>query len=292
MTPSSSQPNKQVFKLSYDMKETAEHTIDAEMLGHAILSMTSTMKTANKLLNGDNSDLQVQVRAHQEGSFMVEFVTWLNNGGADVLQILGITTAASVAGTKTVLGAMEELKGRKIVGSVQRDGKVILKTKDGSDHELEPDVAKILLDKDVRKSIETVFKAPIEDKDDAKLIIKNADDEELKVVKSEDAISFKRLPQKTLESVSEETKQMTIYFSQVNFDALTGWKCKLPNGDIESVKMNHEAFIERINKGYEKFSKTEPYIVRMKTVKTTKPDNTVNTRYTLEEVIRQQSKKN
>lgn len=117
MTPSSSQPNKQVFKLSYDMKETAEHTIDAEMLGHAILSMTSTMKTANKLLNGDNSDLQVQIRAHQEGSFVVEFVTWLNNGGADVLQILGITTAASVAGTKTVLGAMEELKGRKIVGS-------------------------------------------------------------------------------------------------------------------------------------------------------------------------------
>ncbi|EGQ9112764.1 MULTISPECIES: hypothetical protein [Vibrio] len=289
MASSSSQPNKQVFKLSYDMEETSNHTIDAETLGHSILSMTSTIKKANKLLNGENSDLQVEVRAHQEGSFMVEFVTWLNNGGADVLQTLGIASAVGVAGANTVFGAMEELKGRKIVGSVRRNGKVILKTKDGSDHELEPDVAKILLDKDVRKDIETVFKTPIENKKDAKLIIKNENDDELKVVASEDVATFKKLPQKTLEQVEEETNQMTIHFSQVNFEGTTGWKFKLPNGDIESVRMNHEAFINRINQGYEEFSKTKPCLVQMKTVKTTKPDGSVNTRYTIEEVIRQLS---
>ncbi|WP_215810203.1 hypothetical protein [Vibrio alginolyticus] len=289
MASSSSQPNKQVFKLSYDMEETANHTIDAETLGHSILSMTSTIKKASKLLNGENSDLQVEVRAHQEGSFMVEFVTWLNNGGADVLQTLGIASAVGVAGANTVFGAMEELKGRKIVGSVRRNGKVILKTKDGSDHELEPDVAKILLDKDVRKDIETVFKTPIENKKDAKLIIKNENDDELKVVASEDVATFKKLPQKTLEQVEEETNQMTIHFSQVNFEGATGWKFKLPNGDIESVRMNHEAFINRINQGYEEFSKTKPCLVQMKTVKTTKPDGSVNTRYTIEEVIRQLS---
>ncbi|EMR35180.1 MULTISPECIES: hypothetical protein [Vibrio] len=287
MTSSSVQPNKQVFKLSYDMEETEDHTIDAETLGHSILSMTSTIKNANKLLNGENSDLQVQVRAHQEGSFMVEFVTWLNNGGADVLKTLGIISAVGVAGANTVLGAMEELKGRKIVGSIRRSGKVILKTKDGSEHELEPDVAKILLDKDVRKDIETVFKTPIENKKDAKLVIKNENNEEMKVVVSEDAATFKKLPQKTLEEVEEETKQMTIHFSQVNFEATTGWKCKLPNGEIESVRMNHEAFIHRINQGYEEFSKTKPCLVMMKTVKTTKADGSVNIRYTIEEVIRQ-----
>lgn len=289
MTSSNNQPNKQVFKLSYDMEETADHTIDAETLGHSILSMTSVIKNANKLLNGEDSNLQVQVRAHQEGSFMVEFVTWLNNGGADVLQTLGIVSAVGVAGSSTVFGAMEELKSRKIVGSVKRNGKVILKTKDGSDHELEPDVAKILLDKDIRKDIETVFTTPIENKKDAKLIIKNENDDELKVVASEDATAFKKLPQKTLEQVEEQINQMTIHFSQVNFEAATGWKCKLPNGDIESVRMNHEAFINRINQGYEEFSKTKPCLVQMKTVKTTKPDGTVSIRYTIEEVIRQLS---
>lgn len=287
MATTNSEPNKQIFKLSYDMEETANHTIDAETLGHSILSMSSAMKSANKLLNGENSELQVQVRAHQEGSFMVEFVTWLNNGGVDVLPVLGISGAIGVGGANTVFGAMEELKGRKIVGSVRRNNKVILKTKDGEDHELEPDVAKILLDKDVRKDIETVFNTPIENKDNAKLIIKNENGDELKVVASEDAVSFKKLPQKTLEQVEEETKQMTIHFSQVNFEAATGWKFKLPNGEIESVRMNHEAFIHRINQGYEEFSKTKPCLVMMKTVKTTKPDGSVNTRYTIEEVIRQ-----
>ncbi|KAB1512648.1 hypothetical protein [Photobacterium damselae] len=287
MASSNSEPSKQVFKLSYDMEETANHTIDAETLGHSILSMSSAIKSANKLLNGEHSDIQVQVRAHQEGSFMVEFVTWLNNGGADVLQVLGISSAVGVGGTNTVFGAMEALKGRKIVGSLRRDGKVILKTKDGEDHELEPDVAKILLDKDVRKDIETVFTTPIENKDDAKLIIKNENGEELRVIASEDATAFKKLPQKTLDQVEEDTKQMTIHFSQVNFEAATGWKFRLPNGEIESVRMNHEAFINRINQGYEEFSKTKPCLVMMKTVKTTKPDGSTNTRYTIEEVIRQ-----
>ena len=289
MTSSNSQPNKQVFKLSYDMTETADHTIDAETLGHSILSMTSAIKNANKILNGENSDLQVQVRAHQEGSFMVEFVTWLNNGGANVLLTLGVVSAAGVSSASTVFGAMEALKGRKITGSVRRDGKVVLKTKDGSEHELEPDVAKILLDKDIRKDIETVFKTPIENKQDAKLVIKNEHNEEIKVVASEDVATFKKLPQKTLEQVEEKTNQMTIHFSQVNFEATTGWKCKLPNGDIESVRMNHEAFINRINRGYEEFSKTKPCLVQMKTVKTTKPDGSVNIRYAIEEVIRQLS---
>ncbi|HIF9519420.1 TPA: hypothetical protein ACX6SR_003902 [Photobacterium damselae] len=287
MASGSNEPSKQVFKLSYDMEETANHTIDAETLGHSILSMSSAIKSANKLINGEQSDLQVQVRAHQEGSFMVEFVTWLNSGGADVLQVLGISSAVGVGCANTVFGAMEALKGRKIVGSLRRDGKVILKTKDGDEHELEPNVAKILLDKDVRKDIETVFTTPIENKDDAKLIIKNENGDELRVVASEDAAAFKKLPQKTLEQVEEDTKQMTIHFSQVNFEAATGWKFKLPNGEIESVRMNHEAFINRINQGYEEFSKTKPCLVMMKTIKTTKPDGSMNTRYTIEEVIRQ-----
>ncbi|KJF90055.1 hypothetical protein [Photobacterium leiognathi] len=287
MAPSSNEPSKQVFKLSYDMEETANHTIDAETLGHSILSLSNAIKSSNRLINGEQSDLQVKVRAHQEGSFMVEFVTWLNTGGADVLQILGISTAVGVGCANTVLGAMEALKGRKIVGSLKRDGKVILKTKDGEEHELEPNIAKILLNKDVRKDIETVFTTPIENKDDAKLIIKNENDDEVIVVVSEDAAAFRKLPQKTLEQVEEETNQMTIHFSQVNFESATGWKFKLPNGEIESVRMNHEAFISRINQGYEEFSKTKPCLVMMKTVKTTKPDGSVNTRYTIEEVIRQ-----
>ena len=93
---------KQVFKISYDTDETIDHTIDAEHLGQAIISTAKALKNADKIINGESSELELDVQAHSEGSFVVEFVTFINSVGINPLTVLGFVTGNGVAAT--VLG--------------------------------------------------------------------------------------------------------------------------------------------------------------------------------------------
>ncbi|ENP8372329.1 hypothetical protein ACPP0W_001472 [Vibrio alginolyticus] len=284
-TPNS---KKQVFKISYDMPETAEHTIDAELLGTAILSMARALRHSDKILNGESSNIQVDVRAQEEGSFVIEFVTWLNEGGANVLSTLGLAGLGATGITGTVFGVLNEIKDKKIVARVRKPGKKVeLELADGSIVECSSDVANIVTDLHVRKELDQIVKSPIAGKDQAKFIVKDELDVPITEIDSDEARYYKSLSAKTLEEVEEETKQMTIHFSQVNFDGAAGWKAKLANGNVVTVRMRDEAFRDRVNNGYEEFSKTKPCIVKLTTVERTKANGSSSVSYYIDEVIRQ-----
>ncbi len=284
-TPNS---KKQVFKISYDMPETAEHTIDAELLGTAILSMARALRHSDKILNGESSNIQVDVRAQEEGSFVIEFVTWLNEGGANVLSTLGLAGLGATGITGTVFGVLNEIKDKKIVARVRKPGKKVeLELADGSIVECSSDVANIVTDLHVRKELDQIVKSPIAGKDQAKFIVKDELDAPITEIDSDEARYYKSLSAKTLEEVEEETKQMTIHFSQVNFDGAAGWKAKLANGNVVTVRMRDEAFRDRVNNGYEEFSKTKPCIVKLTTVERTKANGSSSVSYYIDEVIRQ-----
>lgn len=270
------------------MPETAEHTIDAELLGTAILSMTRTLRYSDKILNGESSNIQVDVRAHKEGSFVIEFVTWLNEGGANVLSTMGLTGLGATGIAGTVFGIINEIKDKKIVARVRKPGsKVELELADGSTIECSSDVANIVTDPHVRRELNQVVNSPIAGKDQAKFIVKDELDVPIAEIDSNEARYYKSLSPKTLEDVEQETKQMTIHFSQVNFDGSAGWRAKLANGNVVAVRMRDEAFRARVNNGHEEFSKTKPCIVKLTTVQRTKADGSSSSSYYIDEVIRQ-----
>ncbi|WP_135456783.1 hypothetical protein [Vibrio echinoideorum] len=276
------------FKLSYDMKETKGHTISAEMLGASILSTSRAINAANKIINGEDSLVDVQVKAHQEGSFMVEFVTFIGENSKDILALLGFVVGGTAI-TNTVIGAMEQLKDQKIVAQVKKNGKptgeLILDS--GATVNFSPEISSVITDEKFRKELTQVLYSPIHGKDGAKAIFKDSDNNAIATVKSEDATSFKALPRNSLTQEDHDTKQVTIHFSQVNFDGPSGWKIKLPSGDLVSAKMKDQAFIDRINKGYAEFNKTVPAHIKLTETVKTKPDGQSKTTYTIEEFIRQ-----
>ncbi|EGR4341697.1 hypothetical protein FXE96_13955 [Vibrio cholerae] len=278
---------KKTFSISYDMEETSDHSIDAEVLGQSLLSLAKVIRQSDKILNGENSEVKVEVKAHKEGSFTVDLVTWYQAGGADVLSALGFSAAGFAAASGTAFGIIKQIKSKKIKAKITKGQTSKLVLNDDTTVECPTPIAKLVSDKYLRQELANVMNTPIANKEGAKFVIKGDNNEVLDSLESDDAFSFKSLPQKTLEEVEENIEQQTITFSQVNFDGPTGWRCDLPNGKNVSIRMRHEAFRNRINQGYETFAKGEPYIVQLREKTVTKPNQEPNTTYYIEEVIRQ-----
>ncbi|WP_330959032.1 hypothetical protein [Photobacterium sp. 53610] len=278
---------KKSFSISYDMDETGNHSIDAEVLGTSLVSLAKAIRYSDQVLNGESSQVKVEVKAHREGSFTVDLVTWYQSGGSDVLNALGFTTLGFSAAAGTAFGIIKQIKSQKIVARVTKGGKAELILDNDEKVECTKEIADLVSNKTIRQELAKVMSDPIANKAGAKFVIKGENDQVLDSLESEDALSFRSLPKSTLEETDETTEQVTITFSQVNFDGPTGWRCDLPNGDNVSVRMRHEAFRNRINQGYETFAKGEPYIVKLMVKVSTKPNQSPTTRYYIEEVIRQ-----
>ena len=258
---------KHVFQLSYDTKETEGHTIDAEKLGDAIVSTAKALKNADKILNGEYSDLDIEVKAHSEGSFVVEFVTYLNSNGVNPLSVLGFI--ASTAIPVTVIGAIQQIKSRKIklVEKVAGDKSKIV-FNDDSEYELPTQVAELVINRTFRQDVEKIIKAPIAGCENARFIVKNENDEDVLTLNLEDSESFTAIPVNIVDEVTEQNETINIRFTRVNFEGTSGWKIKHKEDEPYSATMKDEAFLERINKNKENFSKGDLFAVKLKTTKT------------------------
>lgn len=261
------------FKISYDIDETADHTIDAELLGESIISTARLIKNTNKLLNGEDAVVEIDVKAPAEGSLVVEFVTYLNSVGINPLTTLGFV-AGTVPTAATVLGALQQLRSRKIklVEEVEDDetDAVKLTLRDNSVITLPPEVAKVALNKDARQNLEKIFNDPIQGAQTGQVIIKNADDESVVNIPVNQVEYYKKPSRTLVDEVEEIEEEKEVRFVKVNFDGVNGWQIKLADGSLASIRMSDEAFIERINQNRQAFSKDALFSVTLKTIVTRK----------------------
>lgn len=256
------------FKISYDIDKTSDHTIDAELLGESIVSTARLIKNTNKILNGEDAELNIDIKAPAEGSLVVEFVTLLSSAGINPLTTLGFV-AGSVSGAATVLGALQELKSRKItLVEEEEDNEVKLKLSDNSTLNLPSEIAKITLNKGVRKNLEKIINDPIHGAHSGSVIFKNENDKSVVNIPVNQVSYYKKQSKSVVDEVDDIDEDKEVRFVKVNFDGVTGWQVKLPDNSVVSVRMSDEDFIERVNQSRQKFSKEDLFSVRLKTVVT------------------------
>lgn len=278
--------DKYGFQISYDTDGTADHTIDAEKLGEAIMNMAKVLKNTNKIINGDTSELRLEVKAHSKGSFVVEFVTYLSSNGINPMSIIGFMGKAGAAAT--VIGALKQIKSRKIkLTETPNNGMTLLKFTDDTDLNLPSEIAEIVVNKTIRDGLDAIINAPLEGESNAKFVIKDEQGQEISNISVEEASDFKTIAQSIIEEVTEETSRIEVYFTKVNFESTTGWQIRLPDDSLVSVAMKDEAFIERVLKKDEKFSKTALFSVKLKTIKTHRHGKSPTYKRELLEVVRQ-----
>lgn len=277
--------NKYVFKLSYDSNSTADNTIDASILGTSLINMSQLIKESTKVLHGEEADARVEVQAHEPGSFIVEFVAWLDNGGIEVLRALGIATTTASVSISTVFGALKALRNRKQVEKQIIDDVAEITFDDGEKVKIPVTVDKLVSNFSIRKHISEVVKKASDFEDGATVKLLDDNNQVVEEVTPEEVEYFKAPSRKLMAEEITTEKATNVVFTVVALESKTGWKIRLHNGDEVSARMNDEAFMERISNRERQFIKGDMFEVKLKTVERIVDGKTTTTR-SIEQVIR------
>ncbi|HCT5877603.1 hypothetical protein ABM001_16925 [Morganella morganii] len=280
------------FGIKYDGSTEGgplNHQIDARLLGTSMVSLCDLIEQSNKIINGEASDIQVDVRAHKEGSFELLLSVAQGASSVDVLDVIGITKAVVTgASIGTLFGVLKWLKGRKIADS-EYDAETdtyTLVTKDNEKIECTEAVKKLVSSDIVMKGVNDIVYAPLSD-DEISSVTFLQDGTPLETIEKDDKKVF-QLSRSPIKSEKEsETHTSEVHITNVNFTKKTGWKMMFHDGEEVPISMNDAAFIERINLNKASFSKDDLFQVKY-TKTQTKTDGALvgNPRYSIEQVIR------
>lgn len=277
--------NKFVFKLSYDSNSTADHTIDASILGTSLINMSELIKESTKVLNGEGAEARVEVQAHEPGSFIVEFVAWLDAGGIEALRALGLVTSTSTVTAATVFSALKALRNRKQAEKRIKGDITEITFDDGETVQIPSTVDKLVSNFSIRKHLSEIVKKASDSEEGATVRLLDDNNQVVEEVDPDEVVYFKAPSRKLMaeEIITEETKN--VVFTVVALESKTGWKIRLPDGDEVSARMNDEAFIERINNRERQFIKGDMFEIKLKTVERIVDGKVGTTRY-IEKVVR------
>jgi anthranilate/para-aminobenzoate synthase component I len=277
------------FSIIYDTESTKKHEVDAAILGVSILAMNDALQDADKVINGEESEVKINVIANKPGSFGVEFVvTQLLPNATDILTVLGFTAITASAFKGSVLGVIEQLKSQKVKVVHHRDNdRTEIELDDGSMVKCTNKVMELATSQSFRTKCESVLFNDLTKEHGAKVKFLNETGIVTQELGEKTLTHFKKQASQIAITEVEDTKDVEARFTQVNLYSKSGWKVKLESEDTDfSIKMNDDAFLERINSRDEKFIKGDLFKVKLKRVTKYKSGSKPNNTMSIEKVLR------
>lgn len=277
------------FSIFYDSDETKDHTIDAEVLGQSLISFSKALKKADRIINGPDSTLEIDVKAHKEGSFGVTYeITQLLTNARDIVEFVGIAYAGKKIIGGSVMALIDSIGGRKIVGVVRKTGeKSEIELKDGTKIKCNREIEELVTDPGFREDYENVFFNPIKDDVTASVIIKDKTLKPITIITQSDASKYKAIASKTLETKVDEVVK-NIRFTQINFDSGTkGWRAELPNIDKDvAIQIEDNKFLNSIDASEQPMVKGSLYEVKLLIKTFYKINSSPTYKYTIIKVLK------
>ncbi|GAB4592128.1 hypothetical protein ETAR_17310 [Edwardsiella tarda] len=261
------------FKVFYDAddKELSKHTIDAEILGKSIISMTNLISKADDLLNNGNKSVKILVSAPiQKGSVGIAYtVVHLLPHAVDVLQTIGIVGATGAAVHATALSLIRQLGAKKVVSVTKKVGtnQAVLEFEDG-EVECPAAVAALVTEPVIRDALISVVQAPLAGKDAPVFKIVDDNNQVLVKLEGEQTEEIKPLPRGTLLTKTIEEKEVNVKFTQVNFHSEKGWKMDYNQGE-HSVLLTDYEFLARVRQAEGTITSEDMFSVLLETTRTT-----------------------
>ena len=277
------------FSLYYDTTETNDHTMDAADLAIGLQGLCEAITQADKLLNGEDSKVDIKVNVPSDGSFgiPIEVISYLADT-KNVLEIIGFVAQGSIP-AGCIFGVLEFLKGRRIDAVIEEGEQTTIKTKfRGKEDEItvSNDYAKLVLNKDFRNSLNKAVVAPVKGDTNATVHVKSFDGQTVvHSIDEEKFTAYRTIPSKTGAEEDEIEETVNVRFINVNFDKSTGWQIEHVQVP-KTVTIKDEGFLRRVRANEDTFAKGDLYTVKLKTIETRNIDGSTKVRYDITEVVR------
>ncbi|MBJ7539861.1 hypothetical protein [Marinomonas transparens] len=276
------------FKLKFETPEDIDgkptHQIDAETLGESLTELSGLLRNSLKTLQGESASAKLDVKANNEGSFVVDFVAFLSSGGIDMLKTLGITTSSLAITGASIFSLLKQIGNRKITKKVFNDDtSVSLILDDGQKIDCSEDVAKLMDSYSVRKSIENLVSKPVNSGKANGISFLDEGDKVTTTLSKEELSSFKAPAKKSFTEEKESVIRVEIAFEVIDFTKGTGWKILFDNQSIP-VRINDKSFLERVGSSKREFKKGQTFQVDLKTTEKLVEGKTTIT-YSIDQVL-------
>lgn len=259
-----------VTKLVYDgpFLETGE--LPALELANVLIGMDDLIKKSNSLLNIDQANTDIKVRAFKKGSFGVEFLI-IQTAIKDGLNLFNHPAIAGLTSLMTLLGLLEgkgligliknQIKGRAIKNIVKHNESVKVILENGESIELSSELYLLYSDKTVKESIEKIV-MPLNIVGVENLSIFNGENNEVTIGK-EEANYFKHVPYE--EIINETLSEELLYLDNIG---LSGGKWRVSSKDKKNffVSIKDPAFIKEVNSREKVFAKGDQLLVILNTI--------------------------
>ncbi|HCT7911870.1 TPA: hypothetical protein OT848_000376 [Acinetobacter baumannii] len=266
------------FHVVYDGKALEEHLMDVRDLAPAMMAISDLLTHANKEINGDKLEIQLNVKANfKTGCFGIEFVehlSWVNQ----IKDLLVGPTATALANASGILGLVGFFGGAT-VGVIQiykkLKGNPPVKIEETVDHakvfyteteylKVDKRALRLYRSKVIASDIEKMLEPLSKDGIDSFYVVKEMLDEnvELFIDKKEvDYFKFQDIDDHLSESITETFLQI----ESISFKEKNKWRFN-NGGSTINASITDEVFLQKIDSGLLRFGKGDLLKVKLKTI--------------------------
>ena len=266
------------FHVVYDGKALEEHLMDVRDLAPAMMAISDLLTHANKEINGDKLEIQLNVKANfKTGCFGIEFVehlSWVNQ----IKDLLTGSNATALANASGILGLVGFFGGTT-VGVIQLykklKGKAPVKIEESFENtkvfyteteylEVDKRTLRLYRSKVIASDIEKMLEPLSKDGIDTFYVVKDMSDEkpELFIDKSElEYFKFQDMEDHLSESVVETFLQI----ESISFKEKNKWRFNNGGSTIHASILD-ESFLQKVDSGLLRFGKGDLLKVELKTI--------------------------
>ncbi|WP_375288368.1 hypothetical protein [Sphingomonas sp.] len=259
------------FSVVYDGPALADHTIDVRELAPALLAIGELFDTANNALNGDRTNIRVNVRAHEPGCFSIDLdvVQSLVKQGLAFLTGDEVTAALNLkellvgaVGTGVgLVGLIKWLRGRKPERIERLADDMMRVTIDGSSIDVPLKLLRLYQDLAVRTAVEKVVEHPLQAEGVESISFVERGVQTEKVEKAEAPLF--RAPQLDDKIIIDDVRRAAFSIVSLAFKEDNKWRLHDGQNQISAI-ITDEDFLRRVDRNLVSFSKGDVLVCEVR----------------------------